>query len=78
MTPDEIKRYFEAFPPPKEVQWKPWAKITDSQVFLKSSYSAINNYKGPLERCPAWWHLQDFYLFIKEKKQQTESKAKIP
>ncbi|WP_394336104.1 DUF6965 family protein [Flavobacterium cheongpyeongense] len=32
MTPDEIKRYFEAAPPPQEVDWKPWAKITDSHA----------------------------------------------
>jgi len=25
MTPEEIKRYFEAAPPPRQVDWKPWA-----------------------------------------------------
>ncbi|WP_262898895.1 DUF6965 family protein [Flavobacterium endoglycinae] len=35
MNPEEIKRYFDAVPPPLEVEWKPWAKITDSQLFFK-------------------------------------------
>jgi hypothetical protein len=66
MNPDEIKRYFESFPPPKEVDWKPWAKITDSQVFLNSCYTTIGNFNGPIDRCPAWWHLRDFYLLMKK------------
>lgn len=65
MSPEEIKRYFESFPPPKEVQWKPWATITDSQVFLNSCYTGIKNFNGNIERCPAWWHLKDFYLLVK-------------
>lgn len=65
MTPEEIKRYFDSTPPPVEVDWKPWAKITDSQTFLKSCYIGINNFNGPIERCPAWWHLKDFYLHVK-------------
>jgi hypothetical protein len=65
MNHEEIKRYFENNPPPKEVVWTPWAKITDTQVFLKSCYIGINNFNGPIERCPAWWHLRDFYLLIK-------------
>ncbi|MBS7253298.1 DUF6965 family protein [Flavobacterium branchiicola] len=73
MTPEEIKRYFEATPPPQEVDWKPWAKITDSQVFLKSCYSTINNYKGSLDMCPAWWHLKDFYLLVRRSPQENKS-----
>ncbi len=73
MTPDEIKRYFEVAPPPQEVDWKPWAKITDSQVFLKSCYSTINNYKGSLDMCPAWWHLKDFYLLIRRSSQEAKN-----
>lgn len=73
MTPDEIKRYFEATPPPLEVDWKPWAKITDSQVFLKSCYSTINNYKGSLDMCPAWWHLKDFYTLVRRNSQETKA-----
>ncbi|MHC0446508.1 hypothetical protein [Flavobacterium sp. DG2-3] len=60
MAPREIKRYFEAFPSPKEALWKPWARITDSELFLKSCYSAINNYKGPIDSCPAFWNQKDF------------------
>jgi hypothetical protein len=78
MTTQEIKRYFEAFPPPKQVQWKPWAKITDSELFLKSCYRAINNYKGPIERCPAFWHLKDFYLFIRENPQGAQNQNQAP
>ncbi|WP_262410476.1 DUF6965 family protein [Flavobacterium johnsoniae] len=65
MNYEDIKRHFEAFPPPLEVEWKPWAKITDTQLFLKSCYIGIRNFNGPVERCPAWWHLKDFYLHIK-------------
>lgn len=65
MTPDDVKRYFETTPPPKEVDWKPWARIFDSQTFLNSCYIGIRNFNGPIERCPAWWHLKDFYLLMK-------------
>lgn len=70
MNYEEIKRHFEASPPPKEVNWKEWAKITDTQVFLKSCYIGIRNFNGPVERCPAWWHLKDFYLLMKKNAQQ--------
>jgi len=49
MNPDEIRRYFEKNPPPKEVAWKPWAKITDTKKFLESCYSSISNYKAILK-----------------------------
>ncbi|WP_294958458.1 hypothetical protein [uncultured Flavobacterium sp.] len=65
MNPEEIKRYFEASPPPAEVQWKPWAKITDTRLFLKSCYTGIRTFNGNLDMCPAWWHLKDFYLHLK-------------
>lgn len=65
MTHEEIKRYFENTPPPTEVDWKPWAKIFDSQIFLNSCYTGIRNFNGPMERCAAWWHLKDFYLHVK-------------
>ncbi|WP_316633110.1 DUF6965 family protein [uncultured Flavobacterium sp.] len=73
MTPEEIKRYFEATPPPKEVNWKPWAKITDSQLFLRSCYLTIENYKGSLDMCPAWWHLKEFYTLVRRNSQGTKS-----
>jgi hypothetical protein len=73
MTPEELTRYFEATPPPQEVDWKLWAKITDSQLFLKSCYSTINNYKGSLDMCPAWWHLKEFYMLIRRNSQETKS-----
>jgi len=66
MNPEEIKRHFEAFPPPKEVEWKPWAKITDTELFLKSCYTGIRTFNGSLDMCPAWWHLKDFYLLMKK------------
>ncbi|KIA95646.1 hypothetical protein B8T70_08220 [Flavobacterium sp. AJR] len=65
MNHEEIKRYFESTPPPQEVQWKPWAKIFDTQLFLSSCYIGIHNFNGPLEMCPAWWHLKDFYYHVK-------------
>lgn len=66
MNPEEIKRYFEVSPPPKKVEWKPWAKITDTDIFLKSCYTGISTFNGSLEMCPAWWHLKDFYLLMKK------------
>ncbi|WP_374173181.1 hypothetical protein [Flavobacterium tructae] len=65
MNHEEIKRYFETNPPPEVVQWKQWAKISDTQLFLNSCYTGIRNYNGPIEMCPAWWHLKDFYQHIK-------------
>lgn len=71
MNHEEIKRYFEASPPPKQVQLTPWANITDTQVFLKSCYSTIRNFNGPVDRCPAFWHLRDFYILMKKNAKQT-------
>lgn len=70
MNHEEIKRYFESTPPPLEVKWKPWAKIVDTQLFLNSCYIGIRNFNGPLDMCPAWWHLRDFYLQIKRSSQE--------
>ncbi|WP_255462968.1 DUF6965 family protein [Flavobacterium sp. LPB0248] len=70
MNPEEIKRYFEHNPPPKEVRLTEWANITDTQVFLRSCYLTIRNFSGPVERCPAFWHLRDFYLLMKKAQQQ--------
>jgi len=71
MNHEEIKRYFENNPPPKEARLTPWANITDTQVFLRSCYSTIRNFNGPVERCPAFWHLRDFYILMKKTSQQT-------
>ncbi|MDP5200338.1 hypothetical protein [Flavobacterium sp. DG2-3] len=71
MNYEDIKRHFEHNPAPKEVEWTPWAKITDTQVFLLSCYATIRNSTGPLDRCPAWWHLRDFYILMKKTVQQT-------
>lgn len=71
MNHEEIKRYFENNPPPKEVRLTEWANITDTQVFLRSCYSTIRNFNGPVDRCPAWWHLRDFYILMKKTSQQT-------
>ncbi len=77
MNYEDIKRHFENNPPPKEVAWTPWANITDTQVFLKSCYTTIRNYSGPMDRCPAWWHLRDFYILIKKTAQPAPA-AEIP
>jgi len=73
MNPEDIKRYFETNPPPTEVLWKPWAKIVDSQLFLNSCYIGIVNFNGSLDICPTWWHLKDFYNFIKRNNVQEKS-----
>ncbi|UUW08661.1 hypothetical protein NLG42_21470 [Flavobacterium plurextorum] len=78
MSPEEIKRYFETAPPPIEVDWKPWAKITDTQVFLNSCYTGIRNFNGSIERCSAWRHLKDFYLHIKQLPQQNNEQTQEP
>lgn len=76
MNPEEIKRYFEGNPPPEQVDWKPWAKIADTQLFLRSCYTGIDNFNGSLDMCPAWWHLKDFYMLIKRKSQENRSETK--
>lgn len=78
MTHEEIKRYFESTPPPLEVNWKPWAKISDTQLFLRSCYTGIYNYNGPLEMCPAWWHLKDFYILMKRNQSHEKSRENPP
>ncbi|MDR6764341.1 hypothetical protein J2Y38_004574 [Flavobacterium sp. 2755] len=78
MTPEEIKRYFENTPATEKVDWKPWAKITDSQLFLNSCYTGIRNFSGPLELCPAWWHLKDFYLHMKRTASQQLPTENLP
>jgi len=76
MNYEDIKRHFETNPPPKEVKWTEWAYISDTQVFLRSCYTTIRNYSGPMDRCPAWWHLRDFYILMK-KTQQSAAPAEI-
>lgn len=71
MNYEDIKRHFESSPPPKEVKWTEWAYISDTQQFLKSCYIGIRNFNGPVDRCPAWWHLRDFYILMKKTSQQT-------
>lgn len=61
MNVEDIKRYFEKNPPPVAVNWKPWAKITDTKKFLESCYVTIAVHKGNIETCPSWWHLTEFY-----------------
>lgn len=61
MNLEEIKRYFEKNPPPASVDWKPWAKISDTQKFLGSCYVTVSTFKGNVETCPSWWHLKEFY-----------------
>lgn len=73
MNHEEIKRYFENNPPPREVRLTQWANITDTQAFLRSCYSTIRNFNGPVERCPAFWHLRDFYILMKKTPQQADA-----
>lgn len=70
MNHEDIKRHFEGSPPPKEMKWTEWAYITDTQLFLKSCYIGIRNFNGPIDRCPAWWHLRDFYILMKKTDRQ--------
>lgn len=30
----------------------------------------IWTFNGPLDMCPAWWHLKEFYILIKKTAQQ--------
>jgi len=70
MSPEEIKRYFENNPPPKEVDWRPHAKITDTEGFLKHTFILIGNHKGDINKCPAWWRIQEFYQDMKKLNEQ--------
>jgi len=49
----------------KRLDWKPWAKITNSKVFLCSCDTGIKNFNGNMERFPAW-HLKGFYMLMKK------------
>ncbi|KAF2340394.1 DUF6965 family protein [Flavobacterium tistrianum] len=71
MNYEDIKRHFESSPPPKEAKWTEWAYISDTQLFLKSCYIGIRNFNGPADRCPAWWHLKEFYILMKKAASQT-------
>jgi len=66
MSPEEIKSYFEKNPPPTAVDWKPWAKITDTARFLEICYLRIEVFKGRMEDCPAWWRLREFYKDMRD------------
>lgn len=80
MNYEDIKRHFENNPPPKEVRWTEWAKITNTEIFLRSCYIGITNFNGPMDRCPAWWHLRDFYLLMRKNVLQNagEETAAVP
>jgi len=67
MTPQELKEYFDQNPPPFEIDWKPWAKIINSKVFLTSSYKSIERFKGNYQQCPSYWHLLELYHDFTEK-----------
>ncbi|RDI11258.1 DUF6965 family protein [Flavobacterium sp. AG291] len=73
MTVEEIKRYFTGNPPPKEVNWKPYAKITDAERFLAHAFVLIENHKGKQDDCPAWWRLKEFYQFMKSFNKNSEN-----
>lgn len=73
MNREDTKRYFETIPPPTEVLCKPWAKIVDSQLFLKSCDIGILNFNDIQDICPEWWHLKNFYNFIKRNNLQEKS-----
>lgn len=68
MTPQELQEYFVNNPPPKEVQWKEWAKITDTKKFIESALMCIKQFKGNYNNCPDYWHLMEFYRDIQEGK----------
>lgn len=62
MTPIEIKSYFDSNPPPETFDFKPWAKITDCEKFLQSTYNTLASYNGNYEDCPAFWRLKEFQI----------------
>lgn len=61
MSVEEIKKYFDNNPPAEVIEWKPWAKITNSQNFLNNCYNLISTHKGNIDACPAYWRLKEFY-----------------
>lgn len=68
MTPIEIKSYFDQNPPPATFELYPWAKITDCEKFLQSSYNTLANHKGDYNNCPTYWRLKKFYQEIAKNK----------
>jgi len=67
MTPQELQEYFEQNPPPEEVQWKEWAKITDTKKFITNSLISIRQ-SSNYNKCPDYWHLLEFYQDIRDGK----------
>jgi len=61
MTPQELRKYFDENPPPLEIEWRPWAKIVNSRVFLDNAFTCISLFKGNYRNCPDYWHLVDLY-----------------
>lgn len=43
MTPLEIKSYLDSNPPSETFDFTPWAKITDCEKFLQSTYNTLAN-----------------------------------
>lgn len=72
MTPIEIKSYFDSNPPPETFDFKPWAKITDCEKFLQSTYNTLASNKGPYEECPAYWRLKEFYSEIVKRSREAK------
>jgi len=61
MTPKELKEYFEYYPLPQKIDWKPWAKIRDSKKFVENAIQCIDAYRGPYEDCPEYWFLMELH-----------------
>ena len=61
MTPQELKEYFDNNPPPFEVDWKPWAKMVNSKLFIENALMCIEQFNGRYDKCPDYWHLLEFY-----------------
>jgi len=78
MTPIEIKSYFDSNPPPETFDFKPWAKITDCEKFLQSTYNTLSSYSGNYEDCPAYWRLKEFYKAVREEGREASAVSGLP
>lgn len=77
MKPDDLHKYFELNPPPPTFDWKPWAKIIDTQQFLKSCFTAIANYRGDYNNCPSYWHIKEFYDDLQKVQKKEQEKSPV-
>lgn len=68
MTPAELKMFFDSRQLPDQLDWHPWAKITDTKKFLSSNFQELADVvkRGDYTKSPAYWHLLDLKIMLEK------------